>query len=158
MQDDVSLQGALFLLFPFPLPHPAHTAFAPTRCLVDIRLCLKWLRTQAHTLAHTWRVVWHIWYVCMCVCVCVYNASKIIYLYIYASASATACRDHMPHIVIHWVCASYVCAYVCVCAFHNCLLMLWRQRKRKSKWHILNLRAIDLYKKQRKYNRNVTFG
>lgn len=99
-------------------------------------------------------------YVCECVCVC--NASKIVNLYIYASASATACRDHMPHIVIHRVFESHVsvCVRMCVCAcaFHNCLLMLWRQRKRKSKWHILNLRAIDLYEKQRNYNRNVTFG
>lgn len=173
MQDDVSLQGTLFLVFPYPLPYRAHTAFAPTRCLVDIRLCLKWLRTQPHTLTHThmtsglaYMIRMYVCCMCVCMCVCLYNTSKIIYLYIYASASATACRDHMPHIVIHRVCASHVSVCVrecvrtcvCACAFHNCLLILWRQRKRKSKWHILNLQAIDLYKKQRKYKRNVTFG
>lgn len=52
----------------------------------------------------------------MYVCVGVCNASKIVYLYIYASASATACRDHMPHIVIHRVFESHVsvCVRVCV--------------------------------------------
>lgn len=162
MQDDVSLQGALFLLFPFPLPHPAHTAFAPTRCLVDIRLCLKWLRTQAHTLAHTWRVVWHIWYVCMSVCVYVCIMPQKSSTYTFMQVPQPQPVGIICHTLSYIECVrlTLVCAYVCVCAcaFHNCLLMLWRQRKRKSKWHILNLRAIDLYKKQRKYNRNVTFG
>lgn len=75
MQDDVSLQGALFLLSASPLPLPAHPAFAPTRCLVDIRLCLKWLRKPAHNHTHspahmTSGLAYVIrTYVCMCGCV-----------------------------------------------------------------------------------------